>query len=56
MVSMLATLTAAGAATGGQPKGTGKGLILDGRVSFKPLLPTYRLTDRGLLLQANWEA
>ena len=29
-------------------------LVLDGTVSFNPLLSVYQLTDRGAMLQANW--
>lgn len=29
-------------------------LVLDGTVSFNPLLSVYQMTDRGALLQANW--
>jgi lipid-binding SYLF domain-containing protein len=32
----------------------GKGSALDGSVSFNPQLSVYQITDRGLLLQANW--
>lgn len=32
----------------------GKGGSLDGNVSFNPELSVYQITDRGLLLQANW--
>ena len=32
----------------------GKGSTLDGSVSFNPQLSVYMITDRGLLLQANW--
>jgi lipid-binding SYLF domain-containing protein len=31
-----------------------KGLVLDGAASFNPNLSVYQMTDRGLLLQANW--
>ena len=31
-----------------------KGVALDPNVSFNPLLSVYQITDRGLLLQANW--
>ena len=34
--------------------GTGKGLVLDGSVSFNPMLSSYQLTDKGVILQANW--
>lgn len=30
------------------------GLVLNGAVSFNPLLSVYQMTDRGALLQANW--
>jgi lipid-binding SYLF domain-containing protein len=32
----------------------GKGSSFDGSVSFNPQLSVYQITDRGLLLQANW--
>lgn len=32
----------------------GDSLVLDGTVSFNPLLSVYQMTDRGALLQANW--
>jgi lipid-binding SYLF domain-containing protein len=32
----------------------GKGVTLDGAVSFNPLLSVYQMTDRGVLVQANW--
>jgi lipid-binding SYLF domain-containing protein len=32
----------------------GKGSSYDGNVSFNPELSVYQITDRGLLLQANW--
>jgi lipid-binding SYLF domain-containing protein len=32
----------------------GKGSSFDGNVSFNPELSVYQITDRGLLLQANW--
>ena len=32
----------------------GKGASLDGNVSFNPQLSVYQMTDRGLVLQANW--
>jgi lipid-binding SYLF domain-containing protein len=32
----------------------GAGGSLDGNVSFNPELSVYQITDRGLLLQANW--
>jgi lipid-binding SYLF domain-containing protein len=32
----------------------GKGSAFDGSVSFNPELSVYQITDRGLLLQANW--
>lgn len=32
----------------------GKGLALDGTLSFNPELSVYQMTDSGLLLQANW--
>ncbi|WP_313950345.1 hypothetical protein [Accumulibacter sp.] len=31
-----------------------KGMVLDGTASFNPELSVYQLTDRGLMLQANW--
>ena len=31
-----------------------KGVALDSNVSFNPLLSVYQITDRGVLLQANW--
>lgn len=31
-----------------------KGLKLDGATSFNPYLSVYQMTDKGLLLQANW--
>lgn len=34
--------------------GTGKGLVLDGSISFNPMLSSYRLTDKGVVPQANW--
>jgi len=34
--------------------GTGKGLVLDGSISFNPMLSSYQLTDKGIVLQANW--
>lgn len=34
--------------------GTGKGLVLDGSISFNPMLSSYQLTDKGVVLQANW--
>ena len=34
--------------------GTGKGLVLDGSISFNPMLSSYQLTDQGVVLQANW--
>jgi lipid-binding SYLF domain-containing protein len=34
--------------------GGGKGQSFDGSVSFNPQLSVYMITDRGLLLQANW--
>ena len=34
--------------------GTGKGLVLDGSISFNPMLSSYQLTDDGVVLQANW--
>lgn len=34
--------------------GTGKGLVLDGSISFNPMLSSYQLTDEGVVLQANW--
>ena len=33
-----------------------KGVALDPNVSFNPLLSVYQITDRGVLLQANWGA
>lgn len=30
------------------------GTVLDGTVSFDPMLSVYQMTDRGALLQANW--
>ena len=35
-------------------KDKGDNLVLDGTVSFNPLLSVYQMTDRGALLQANW--
>jgi len=35
-------------------KEKGDNLVLDGTVSFNPLLSVYQMTDRGALLQANW--
>jgi lipid-binding SYLF domain-containing protein len=35
-------------------KDAGDSLVLDGTVSFNPLLSVYQMTDRGALLQANW--
>ena len=32
----------------------GKGSSFDGSVSFNPQLSVYQMTDRGLMLQANW--
>jgi len=34
--------------------GDDKGKSFDGSVSFNPQLSVYQITDRGLLLQANW--
>ena len=31
-----------------------KGIVLDGTTSFNPELSVYQLTDRGVMLQANW--
>jgi hypothetical protein len=31
-----------------------KGMVLDGSVSFNPELSVYQITDKGMLLQANW--
>lgn len=31
-----------------------KGLVLDGSVSLNPTLSVYQMTDKGLMLQANW--
>jgi hypothetical protein len=43
------------ASTNGYLKaGTGKGLVLDGSISFNPMLSSYQLTDKGLVSQANW--
>ena len=35
-------------------KDAGDNLVLDGTVSFNPLLSVYQMTDHGALLQANW--
>jgi len=35
-------------------KGDDKGKSFDGSVSFNPQLSVYQITDRGMLLQANW--
>jgi len=35
-------------------EGGSDGAVLDGTVSFNPLLSVYQMTDRGALLQANW--
>lgn len=35
-------------------EGGGDGAVLDGTVSFNPLLSVYQMTDRGAMLQANW--
>ena len=48
-----ADVTASGDATL-KLKGEKDGLVLDGSVSFNPLLSVYQMTDRGALLQANW--
>ncbi|WP_153110593.1 hypothetical protein [Propionivibrio limicola] len=48
-----ADVTASGDATL-KLKKEGEGLVLDGAVSFNPLLSVYQMTDRGALLQANW--
>ncbi|EXI79742.1 MAG: hypothetical protein AW10_02227 [Candidatus Accumulibacter appositus] len=34
--------------------GTGKGLVLDGSIAFNPMLSSYQLTDKGVVLQADW--
>lgn len=34
--------------------GSSTGGTLDGSLSFNPLLSVYQITDRGVLLQANW--
>jgi lipid-binding SYLF domain-containing protein len=31
-----------------------KGLVLDGAVSLNPMLSVYQITEKGVLLQANW--
>lgn len=31
-----------------------KGLVLDGAISLNPTLSVYQITDKGLMLQANW--
>jgi len=48
-----ADVTASGDATL-KRKGENDGLVLDGSVSFNPLLSVYQMTDRGAILQANW--
>ncbi|MBE2258119.1 MAG: hypothetical protein IAE88_04640 [Rhodobacteraceae bacterium] len=34
--------------------GAGKGLVVDGNSALNPMLSTYQLTDKGVVLQANW--
>ena len=43
-----------GASADATVKAGGKGVSLDGSVSFNPLLSVYQITDRGMLMQANW--
>ena len=37
-----------------KPNDEDKGTVLDGTSSFNPDLSVYQLTDKGLMLQANW--
>lgn len=51
--SVGADVTASGDATLKMSEGKNSA-VLDGAVSFNPMISVYQMTDRGALLQANW--
>jgi lipid-binding SYLF domain-containing protein len=57
--SLFDTFTTVGADVGASADATFKtgssgGATLDGSMSFNPMMSVYQITDRGVLLQANW--
>jgi hypothetical protein len=52
-VSVGADVSVSGDATAKLSKES-KGLVLDGTISLNPNMSVYQITEKGLLLQANW--